>query len=146
MNYTDSQDANWLLTPDHFLSSIKRHRFHHTILVTSLHCQSQSIISPIEQYPDFPTAQKTAVDLKNLDTKMKLAHLSFTACSLFGAALSQAAVATPATPRLSYLGTASITIASPFKVGQGPLGDRNVYAITGGSFAGPNFTGMYMMH
>ena len=75
---------------------------------------------------------------------MQLTHLSLTALSLLGAALFQTATATPPpTPGLSYLGTATISIASPFKVGPGPLGDRNVYPITGGSFTGPNFTGMF---
>ncbi|KAK0610885.1 hypothetical protein B0T14DRAFT_500085 [Immersiella caudata] len=44
---------------------------------------------------------------------------------------------TPPAPSLSYLGTLNLTLAPPIAIGVGPLGDRNFFAITGGSFTGP---------
>ena len=48
---------------------------------------------------------------------------------------------TPPAPSLSYLGTLNITLAPPIAIGVGPLGDRNFFAITGGTFNGPVLTG-----
>jgi len=48
---------------------------------------------------------------------------------------------TPTPPGLSYLGTVNIDLAPPIEVGVGPLGDRNIFAIEGGTFAGPIFNG-----
>ena len=48
---------------------------------------------------------------------------------------------TPTPPSLSYLGTVNIDLAPPIEVGVGPLGDRNIFAIEGGTFAGPIFNG-----
>ncbi|KAK4447295.1 hypothetical protein QBC34DRAFT_329943 [Podospora aff. communis PSN243] len=57
-------------------------------------------------------------------------------CGLLAASVAHGNT-TPQAPSLSYLGTLNLTLAPPIAVGVGPLGDRNFFAITGGSFAGP---------
>ncbi|GAB1315646.1 Feruloyl esterase [Madurella fahalii] len=73
---------------------------------------------------------------------MKLSLPITAVYTLLGGALLQASqvTGTPTTPRLSYLGTANITIAPPIPVGPGPFGNRNIFAVTGGRFDGPRIT------
>ncbi|KAK0742240.1 hypothetical protein B0T21DRAFT_434194 [Apiosordaria backusii] len=49
------------------------------------------------------------------------------------------ALATPTPPGLSYLGHANISVSTPFPVGPGPFGQRNIFPIAGGNFTGPVF-------
>lgn len=52
-------------------------------------------------------------------------------------------IGAPSPPGLSYLGTANASLAGPIMVGVGPLGPRIVFGITGGTFKGPSFSGMF---
>jgi hypothetical protein len=49
----------------------------------------------------------------------------------------------PAAPTLTYLYTANLTLPAPISIGAGPLGTRQVFGISGGSFSGPKLTGAY---
>lgn len=55
-------------------------------------------------------------------------------------------IGAPSPPGLSYLGTANASLAGPIMVGVGPLGPRIVFGITGGTFKGPSFSGMFPPH
>ncbi|KAK0648099.1 hypothetical protein B0T16DRAFT_295101, partial [Cercophora newfieldiana] len=46
---------------------------------------------------------------------------------------------TPPSPTFSYLGRFNATLDTPVAVGVGQFGDRNFFAITGGTFTGPVF-------
>jgi len=63
--------------------------------------------------------------------------------ALAGAALALPA-ADPAPPALTYLFTANLTVSKPISVGAGPQGSRQVVPITGGVFAGPKLSGVYL--
>lgn len=48
------------------------------------------------------------------------------------------------TPTLSLLYTSTIKIQEPLSVGNGPIGERRIINITGGSFSGPRLSGLIM--
>jgi len=62
--------------------------------------------------------------------------------NVLAALLGTSLATTPLPPGLSYLGRFNATLNTPVAVGVGQFGDRNFFAITGGTFTGPVFNGM----
>ena len=63
---------------------------------------------------------------------------------LFAARLSSAqasAANLPSPPQLKFVYEEQVTLAAPIKVGETPIGKRNIVPITGGIFSGPGLRG-----
>lgn len=72
--------------------------------------------------------------------KMRFATLI---TSVMAVAMPAVRAATPASPGLTYLYTANVTLGTSFSMGVGPQGERVAIPIVGGTFSGPNINGVY---
>ncbi|KAK6206629.1 hypothetical protein LQW54_007581 [Pestalotiopsis sp. IQ-011] len=61
--------------------------------------------------------------------------------SVMAVAMPAVRAATPASPGLTYLYTANVTLGTSFSMGVGPQGERVAIPIVGGTFSGPNING-----
>jgi hypothetical protein len=57
-----------------------------------------------------------------------------------------ALAADPAPPKLTYLYSANLTFAAPITIGSVPYGKRDVLTISGGTFSGPELSGISSHH
>ena len=62
---------------------------------------------------------------------------------LLFASLAATAVADPAPPVFSYLYSVNLTMPAGVTIGNGPSGSRAILPISGGTFWGPKFNGLF---